>query len=182
MDLSKLKSKSNYEKINDISTIKSKKLEIKNRRHESTKNFFEKKQIKSNLKAIEIINKNCSKAIWRRRKSELLTVNKKLNLITKNIKGANKNINNPEEFYMDFFNNIIKQETVGIETFEEKNKNKSINEKDNSPKKSVIDSEKNSPNHKKFKNSSISSDSFKFKKSKTKSKIIKNQFSSSKIA
>ena len=111
LDLSKLKSKRNYDKITDISPIKSKKIEIKNRRHESTKNLFEKKQSKNNLNVIDIINKNCSKTIRRRRKTEIFAVNKKLNMITKNIKGANKNINNPEEFYMDFFNNIIKQET-----------------------------------------------------------------------
>ena len=40
-----------------------------------------------------------------------MVVNKKLDIITEKIKGANKNINNPDEFYMDFFNNIIKHET-----------------------------------------------------------------------
>ena len=176
LDLSKLKSKRNYENTNDISPIKPKKIELKNRRHESTKNLFEKKQSKNNLNVIEIINKNCSKTIRRRRKSELFAVNKKLNMITKNVKGANKNINNPEEFYMDFFNNIIKKETGVIEKFEEKNKNNNNNERDNSPHKTIIYSEKNTPKHKKFKNSSLSSDSFKFKKMKVTRKISKMNF------
>ena len=34
-------------------------------------------------------------------------VNKELNAITKNIKNTNNAINNPNEFYMNFFNNII---------------------------------------------------------------------------
>ena len=43
-----------------------------------------------------------------------IIVNKKLDLINQNIKGANKNINNPEEFYMDFFNDIIRKGTIEI--------------------------------------------------------------------
>ena len=50
-------------------------------------------------------------------------VNKKLDIISKNIKGANKNINNPDEFYMDFFNNIIKNETIDNSKKVIKNKN-----------------------------------------------------------
>ena len=40
------------------------------------------------------------------------------------MQGANKNINNPEEFYMDFFNNIIKRETVCEVKDSDKNINK----------------------------------------------------------
>ena len=53
-------------------------------------------------------------------------MNKKLDIINQNIQGANKNINNPEEFYMDFFNDIIKKETVDFKK-EEKNIHKSEN-------------------------------------------------------
>jgi hypothetical protein len=38
-------------------------------------------------------------------------INKQLNLISKNIEITSKNINNPEEFYMDFFTNIIANKT-----------------------------------------------------------------------
>ena len=34
-------------------------------------------------------------------------MNRKLNTISKNIENANNAINNPNEFYMNFFNNII---------------------------------------------------------------------------
>ena len=70
---------------------------------------------------IESANSNIkSKASKKRRKSDCYKVNEKLHMITRNIKGANRNINNPNEFYMDFFNNIIKQETGGLEKKEEK--------------------------------------------------------------
>ena len=127
-----------------------------------------------------MINKKQTKTnVKRRRKSELLNVNKKLNMISKNIQGANKNINNPEEFYMDFFNNIIKQETGGIEKFDDKsNTNNNIKENtdviNKAEKKDLISNEKNSPNHKK--NCSIISDDAKFKKIKISKKISKMNF------
>ena len=37
-------------------------------------------------------------------------INKQLNIISKNILNTSKNINNPEEFYMNFFTNIIAKE------------------------------------------------------------------------
>ena len=48
-------------------------------------------------------------------------VNKKLDIISKNIKVANKNINNPEQFYKSFFNRIIKNETIDYSKKEIKN-------------------------------------------------------------
>ena len=41
-------------------------------------------------------------------------MSKKLNIIKQNMQGANKNINNPEEFYVDLFNNIIRKNTQDI--------------------------------------------------------------------
>ena len=45
-------------------------------------------------------------------KKKLIKVNKKLNTITKNIENTNNAINNPNEFYMNFFNNIIKKNSI----------------------------------------------------------------------
>ena len=44
-------------------------------------------------------------------KKESSNLNKKLNIISNNIKNTSKIMNNPEEFYMDFFNNILIRET-----------------------------------------------------------------------
>ena len=52
---------------------------------------------------------------------------KQLNIISKNIQNTSKNINNPEEFYMNFFTNIIAKE------------NKSINGDDNNNSKNILD-------------------------------------------
>ena len=38
-------------------------------------------------------------------------INKQLNIITKNIENTNDNINNPDNFYLKFFKNIINKET-----------------------------------------------------------------------
>ena len=150
LDISKLNSNMNINKTIDN---KEKKFEnVKIRRHKSTKNVLEKKKSKVNLKFIEIINKNknSSKSSNKRRKTELFSVNRKLNMISKNMEGANKNINNPEEFYMDFFNNIISKVTTLP---------------DNPQGKKGNMSEKNSPTNKKFiKNTTTSSDDLKFKK------------------
>jgi len=44
-------------------------------------------------------------------KKESTNLNKKLNIISNNIKNTSRIINNPEEFYMDFFNNILIKES-----------------------------------------------------------------------
>ena len=49
-------------------------------------------------------------------------IDKQLNIISRNIKSSSKNINNPEEFYMDFFSNIIAKESRSING-DENNKN-----------------------------------------------------------
>ena len=171
LDLSKLKSNRNNEKLEDLSYKDI--TQIKAKRHESTKNLFEKNQSKYNI--IEMINKNQTRTIRKRRKPEFVNVNKKLDMITKNIKGANKNINNPDEFYIDFFNNIIKKETGVLDKSIDKDNNYNNHKKvsnDSSPKKKTLNcSEKNSPaNKKSHLNSIISSDDTKIKKLKIQKK------------
>ena len=174
LDLTKLPSKKSIEKIDELTNI-DKKVEIKNRRHESVKNLLEKKPSKSNINIIDIINKNYTNTnnLKNKRKSDI-NVNQKLNLISKNIQGANKNINNPEEFYMDFFNNIIKQKSVGVEKFEDKNNGNKTSNENLYEKMQKNYTEKNSPNHKK--NNSIISDDSKHRKIKISKKITKSNF------
>ena len=159
LDLNKLKSNKNNNNF-DINNDKEKKLgEFKIQKHESNKNIFEKRNSKTNIFNLPYKSRLNKK----RRKSEYLNVNKKLNLITKNIKGANKNINNPEEFYMDFFNNIISKNTGVLEEKKDEKKNSNVN----SPQKKLFNfSEKNSPTQKKIFNSMISSEEGKSKKFK----------------
>lgn len=178
LDLTKLPSKKNIEKINELTNI-DKKHEIKNRRHESVKNLLEKKQSKSNINIIDIINKKYTNTNTKIKRKSDINVNKKLNLISKNIQGANKNINNPEEFYMDFFNNIIKQKTGVVEKSEDKNNsNKILNENPSEKIQKNYNNEKNSPNHKKN-NSIISGDSgYRKKKINKKSTKSNCQFQS----
>ena len=49
-------------------------------------------------------------------------MNKNLNTITKNIKNANNAINNPNEFYMNFFSNIIQKDIDKTDEDIKKNK------------------------------------------------------------
>ena len=70
----------------------------------------------------------------KRRKVGGYIVNEKLDIINKNMNVANKNINNPDEFYMDLFNNIIKQGTVSKKKQEKFESNNNFN---------TIDKEKN---------------------------------------
>jgi len=142
-DISNVKSTSNIVKIHENlespvqrnqfdSQVNKKRFEFcKMKRHESSK-IFQKRQSLTNT--FEPLFKNKPKVNRKRRKSEYLNVNKKLDLITKNIKGANKNINNPEEFYMDFFNHLIKRDSQSPESKKNK-KNKGKNSNSFSPKK-----------------------------------------------
>ena len=169
LDISNLKSNRNYESVIDKKVEKLKTLKFK--RLYSNKNVLEKKQSKVlNLKSIELINRKATKSNKKRRKSEHSKVNRKLNMISKNIEGANKNINNPDQFYMDLFNNIINKGT-GAEEDLDKKKNNTI---DTSPERKANCSEKNSPTYNKNinkLNSILSSDDIKYKRKK---KIVKN--------
>jgi hypothetical protein len=64
----------------------------------------------------------------RKKGVENFGMSKKLNIINQNIQGASKNINNPEEFYVNFFNDIIKKNT------QDKKIEKCINKTDNNNK------------------------------------------------
>jgi len=63
-------------------------------------------------KCICMSPKRVRRKLTKKKINENLDMSKKLDIISQNIQGANKNINNPEEFYMDFFNDIIKKETI----------------------------------------------------------------------
>ena len=142
-EMSNIKSNTNIIKLNENSEsvvqgnqfdseVNKKRFELcKMRRHESSK-IFQKRQSLTNT--FEPLFKNKPKINRKRRKSEYLNVNKKLDLITKNIKGANRNINNPEEFYMDFFNHIMQKGSHSPESRKNK-RHKSKNSNSFSPKK-----------------------------------------------
>ena len=53
-------------------------------------------------------------------------ISKQLSIISKNIENTSKNINNPGEFYMNFFNNIIAQESKSMNGDENNDKTNSI--------------------------------------------------------
>lgn len=107
LDISNLKSTKNIN-ININASEKNKDEKLVRGKYESFKKLISRNQsINNNLNSPSSKYK-CKSP--KKRKNDSLGFNKKLNIISKNIKGANKNINNPNEFYMDFFNNIIKQE------------------------------------------------------------------------
>ena len=56
-------------------------------------------------------------------------IGKKLNVISKNIQNAKEAINNPNEFYMNFFSNILKKETAVCSNLGEVSKSKKSNNK-----------------------------------------------------
>ena len=60
-------------------------------------------------------------------KKQLVKVKKKLSVITQNIQNTNKAINNPNEFYMNFFNNIIQKETFDVANDDDKDEKKEEN-------------------------------------------------------
>ena len=120
LDESKLKSytNSNINKESRIESIKT----FKNEK-ELTKNFTLKKygscnkfkSIKMNMKNGTISPKKMRHNKSPRKKGiEHFSMSKKLNIINQNIQNTNKNINNPEEFYTDFFNDILKKNTAEI--------------------------------------------------------------------
>ena len=157
LDYTKLKSKEkeDFTLVNINSLMKNKRSRkiMSNMHLDHTKS---NSNINSNFKSLE------SRVSKKRLKSDLVKVNEKLNMISKNIKGANKNINNPDEFYMDFFNNIIKQETGTLVKNEDKKDDKkpSNNNDSLSPKKSRL-SEKIVHNKRKMLNTLIYENTFK---------------------
>ena len=124
LDLPNLKSNRDHKNSNDskyeLEKIKKEKTSetIKNN---SYKNIISHKQSMKNINDSPSSKFKCKSP--KKKKNIELGVNKKLNIISQNIRGASKNINNPDEFYMDFFNNIIKQRASTAFKLENKNNN-----------------------------------------------------------
>lgn len=86
------------EKLDSASKI----LQVKgNEKLISTRNIIDLRKIKSPI----LENRKLKK----KKKPE--KINKQLNIISKNIKSTSNNINNPQEFYFNLFNNIIAKES-----------------------------------------------------------------------
>ena len=118
-DKSKLKSfRSNKNHEIKLASCKTKKEEEVNSEKFPFKKFNSLSKFqngKSNKKNANITPKKTKYYKSPRKKGiENFGMSKKLNIINQNIQGANKNINNPEEFYADFFNNIIRKNTQDI--------------------------------------------------------------------
>ena len=90
---------------------------------------------------IEQTNHKSKKKLVRKK---TLNLNKKLNTISKNIKNMSNSINNPNEFYMNFFNNILQKENKSVyeEEREPKSKRNDTPIKDNMPFLSERESQK----------------------------------------
>ena len=56
----------------------------------------------------------------------MIQVYKKLDTISKNIENTNNAINNPNKFYMNFFNNIIKNENDIVKAESKKEKTSTL--------------------------------------------------------
>lgn len=88
----------------------------------SHKNSDIKKMVKSSssksilkLKSLNITNiENANKSKRKVIRKKSLNLNKKLNTISKNIKNMSNSINNPNEFYIKFFNNILQKENRSV--------------------------------------------------------------------
>ena len=87
----------------------------------SSKSILKLKSLK--ITSIDNANNKLKKKIVRKK---ALNLNQKLNTISKNIRNMSNSINNPNEFYMNFFNNIIQKENRSVyeEEKEEKFKKK----------------------------------------------------------
>ena len=74
-------------------------------------NKFTTSQNLIKIKKFKSSNIEENKIKKKKTKNESKSINKKLNIISNNIKNSSRIINNPMEFYMDFFNNIIRKES-----------------------------------------------------------------------
>ena len=130
LDESKLQSyrSSNRNKESKIDSVKTFKKEeeftenLTLKKYESCSKF---QNSKMNMKNVSISQRKMKHNKSLRKKGvEHFCMSKKLNIINQNIQNTNKNINNPEEFYMDLFNDILKKNTADIK------KEKVINKSD----------------------------------------------------
>ena len=120
----KLNNEDNFKHSNTIKKLASKKSnnkermdkirnKINRRGSDKLENKFSRfNSFRKNLKTRNSININNSQKKIKRKftKKKLIQVYKKLDTISKNIENTNNAINNPNKFYMNFFNNIIKNE------------------------------------------------------------------------
>ena len=100
----------------------------------SANKLFESKKIEnhSSSKILDINKIGLMGSPKKRRRTEKvkrnsIVLNRKLNLITKNIQKTSKIINNPEEFYIDMFNNIIQKEKSNVKKDKEDEKSTILN-------------------------------------------------------
>ena len=82
-----------------------------------------------------------------------IKISKQLNIISKNIQNTSKNIKNPDEFYMNLFNNIIAKESKGFNGEDEDYNNSILNQ--NSEKEIKFNDSRKSSNATKSLNDSI---------------------------
>ena len=118
--------KINEEEVKNISSFKKLLTKKTNTIDKTENNIYKRKDSIGSLSNNKIINKLSRFNSYRKNlkfrysgiyspgkikrkitKKKLVKVNRKLNTISKNIENANNAINNPNEFYMNFFNNII---------------------------------------------------------------------------
>ena len=149
LDISNLKSTKRINiNINDIEKNKKEK-NFGSVIKESNKKVFSHKASIKNILDSPSSKLKCKSP--KKKKNDGFGVYKQLNIISKNIKGANKNINNPNEFYMDFFNSIIKKEI--FDEFKLDPKNNNTIDTSNGKKKEI--SKKSSINTRNLLNSNI---------------------------
>ena len=114
----KTKKKISLGNINDSNKLKN------NEKKKSTNKLFDIRKLKRFPSSQNIMNclkfnspfTEDTKTKKKFVKKKSLNLNKKLNIISNNIKNTSKNINSPEEFYTTFFNNLlIKEPSVRYE-------------------------------------------------------------------
>ena len=114
----KTKKKISLGNINDSNKLKN------NEKKKSTNKLFDIRKLKRFPSSQNIMNclkfnspfTEDTKTKKKFVKKKSLNLNKKLNIISNNIKNTSKNINSPEEFYTTFFNNLlIKEPSVKYE-------------------------------------------------------------------
>ena len=150
LDISNLKSTKKIS-ININTSEKNKEENVVRSKYESFKKLISRNQSINNI--LDSPSSKYKGKSPKKRKNDSLRFNKKLNIISKNIKGASKNINNPNKFYMDFFNNIIKQENFDNFKIDTKNNHIIDSKREKSNKLEI--SKANSISPKKFRNSNF---------------------------
>ena len=133
----KLNNEDNFKHSNTIKKLASKKsnntekYKIRNKINRRGSDKLEKKfsrfnSFRKNLKTKNSMNNSQKKIKRRFTKKKLIQVYKKLDTISKNIENTNNAINNPNEFYMNFFNNIIKNKTFDNDIIKEEPKKEKV--------------------------------------------------------